>query len=108
MAIWRKYFICAIAILTSTATMHASSGNGMISGKVLSIDGVPIDFATVLLKGTTLSCPTNEKGLYHISAPAGEYTIIFSSCKNAKYRVPTAKNTLNNIRKTLITFGCLI
>ena len=85
MAIWRKYFICAIAILTSTATMHASSGNGMISGKVLSIDGVPIDFATVLLKGTTLSCPTNEKGLYHISAPAGEYTIIFSSVGFEKY-----------------------
>jgi outer membrane cobalamin receptor len=51
----------------------------MISGKVLSLDGEPIDYASVFLKGTSYTCSTNEKGLYHLSAPAGEYTIVFSS-----------------------------
>ncbi len=57
----------------------------MLSGKVLSADGDPIDYATVFLKGTTLSSTTNEKGLYHISAPAGEYTVVFSSVGFEKY-----------------------
>ncbi|MDE6115881.1 MAG: carboxypeptidase-like regulatory domain-containing protein [Duncaniella sp.] len=51
----------------------------MISGKVLSADGEPLDYATVSLKGTEYSSVSNEKGLYHISAPAGEYTVVFSS-----------------------------
>ncbi|MDE6587834.1 MAG: carboxypeptidase-like regulatory domain-containing protein [Paramuribaculum sp.] len=51
----------------------------MISGKVLSSEGEPIDFANVYLKGTTYSGTTNDKGLYHINAPAGDYTIVFSS-----------------------------
>ena len=51
----------------------------MISGKVLSTDGQPIDYATVFLKGTPYLSSTNEKGLYHISAPAGTYTLVFSS-----------------------------
>lgn len=51
----------------------------MISGKVLSTDGQPIDYATVFLKDTPYLSSTNEKGLYHISAPAGTYTLVFSS-----------------------------
>lgn len=51
----------------------------MISGKVLSSDGEPIDYANVYLKGTTYSCTTNDKGIYHINAPAGSYTVVFSS-----------------------------
>ncbi len=52
---------------------------GMVSGKVLSPDGIPIDYATVYLKGTNFYGAANEKGIYHIKAPAGRYTIVFSS-----------------------------
>lgn len=52
--------------------------SGMISGKVLSADGDAVDYATVFLKGTSYSSSANEKGLYHIKAPAGRYTIVFS------------------------------
>lgn len=52
--------------------------SGMISGKVLSADGDAVDYATVYLKGTSYSSSANEKGLYHIKAPAGRYTIVFS------------------------------
>ncbi|MBD5268964.1 MAG: TonB-dependent receptor [Bacteroides sp.] len=59
----------------------------MISGKVLSSDGDPIDYATVYLKGTNYSSTTDEKGLYHISAPAGSYTVVFSSVGFEKLEV---------------------
>ena len=38
-----------------------------------------IDFATVYLKGTQFGCTTNEKGIYHLKAPAGDYTLIVSA-----------------------------
>lgn len=84
MAIWKKYLICIISLLTITAA-NAQDNTGMISGKVISIDGQAIEFATVLLKGTSYSSSTNQKGIYHISAPAGEYTAIFSSVGFQKY-----------------------
>ncbi|MDE7116500.1 MAG: carboxypeptidase-like regulatory domain-containing protein [Muribaculaceae bacterium] len=51
----------------------------MISGKVMTADGEPIDYANVYLKGTKYASYTNDKGLYHIKAPEGEYTLVFSS-----------------------------
>lgn len=57
----------------------AQTMTGMVSGKVLSTDGIPVDYATVALKGTEYSGTTDEKGIYHINARAGRYTIVFSS-----------------------------
>lgn len=57
----------------------AQTMTGMVSGKVLSTDGIPVDYATVALKGTEYSGTTDEKGIYHINAPASKYTIVFSS-----------------------------
>ncbi len=77
-----KSYLKLIISLLALAFFHAASAqttSGMISGKVLSMEGEPIDYATVYLKGTSYTCSTNEKGLYHISAPAGKYTIVFSS-----------------------------
>lgn len=77
MAIWKKILICVIAVL-STATAYARGNSGMVSGRIMTTDGEPVDYATVFLKGTTFSCSTNEKGLYHLSAPAGKYTLVIS------------------------------
>lgn len=38
-----------------------------------------MDFATVYLKGTNYGGTTNEKGIYHLQAPAGEYTLVVSA-----------------------------
>ncbi len=59
----------------------ADALEGMVSGKVLSTDGSPIDFATVSLKSTSIYSSTNDKGIYHITAPAGSYTMIISSAE---------------------------
>ena len=76
-----SYYKVLILITLSLFALstNAKDLTGMISGKVLSLDGEPVDYATVYLKGTTYSCYTNDKGLYHLSAPQGEYTIVFSS-----------------------------
>lgn len=79
MVTWKRYLICVVSLLIVSAVSFAKGVEGMISGKVLSLDGEPIDYASVFLKGTSYTCSTNEKGLYHLSAPAGEYTIVFSS-----------------------------
>lgn len=68
-------FIAPVIAFASNA--HISEG--MLSGKVLSADGEPVDYATVYLKGTNYMSSANEKGLYHIKAPAGKYTVVFSS-----------------------------
>ncbi len=101
MTIWKKYLMFTIAALTAAATF-AKGGAGMISGKVLSTDGEPIEYATVFLKGTALSCSTNDKGLYHLSAPAGEYVLVFSSVgygkQEAKVRIAANERAKLNVK----------
>lgn len=57
----------------------SAQGRSLLSGRVLSSDKSVIDFATVYLKGTQYGCTTNEKGLYHLKAPAGKYTLTVSA-----------------------------
>ena len=51
----------------------------MISGKILSTEKEIVDFATVYLKGTSYGGTTNQEGIYHIKAPAGNYTLVVSA-----------------------------
>lgn len=50
-----------------------------MSGKVVSTDKTIVDFATVYLKGTQYGCTTDERGIYHLPAPAGKYTLVVSA-----------------------------
>lgn len=79
MASPNKCILAVLAICLLSLNLSAKEVTGMISGKVLSSDGEPLDYATVYLKGTTFFGTTNDKGIYHINAPAGNYTIVFSS-----------------------------
>lgn len=75
----KKIVLLLIILSIFSFSTLAKDTTGMISGKVLSVDGEPVDYATVYLKGTTYSSYTNDKGIYHVKAPAGEYTVVFSS-----------------------------
>lgn len=86
MVIFRNYLVLFISLFV-VAVSYGKVPAGMISGKVLSLDGEAVEYATVFLKGTSISCSTNEKGLYHISAPTGEYTLVFSSVGYERYEV---------------------
>lgn len=72
---WRVLFLLW---LVSACTL-AAQGRSLLSGKVLSSDKSIVDFATVYLKGTQYGCTTNEKGLFHLKAPAGKYILVVSA-----------------------------
>lgn len=63
---WGAFFVLCWCIGVGVS----AQGRALLSGKVLSSDKSIIDFATVYLKGTQYGCTTNEKGLYHLKAPA--------------------------------------
>lgn len=49
-----------------------------VCGRVTVAAAEPADFATVHLKGTSYGCITDEKGVFHLKAPAGDYTLVVS------------------------------
>ena len=61
-------------------SVSAQKQKAMLSGKIISTETKEtLDFATVYLKGTTFGCTANEKGIYHLKAPAGHYTLVVSA-----------------------------
>ena len=73
----RGLFLSFSLLLISISAF--SQHKTMISGKVLSTEKTTVDFATVYLKGTNYGGTTNEEGIYHLQAPAGEYTLVVSA-----------------------------
>ncbi|MRY76512.1 TonB-dependent receptor plug domain-containing protein [Parabacteroides distasonis] len=73
----RGLFLSFLLLLISISAF--SQHKTMISGKVLSTEKTTVDFATVHLKGTNYGGTTNEEGIYHLQAPAGEYTLVVSA-----------------------------
>ena len=69
-------FVLLLVFLPVVA--KAQSGT-MISGKIVSTEKEIVDFATVYLKGTNYGGTTNEEGIYHLKAPAGNYTLVVSA-----------------------------
>ena len=59
--------------------MTYAQDGAMISGKILSTEKEIVDFATVYLKGTNYGGTTNKEGIYHLKAPAGNYTLVVSN-----------------------------
>ena len=73
----RGLFLSFLLLLISISAF--SQHKTMISGKVLSTEKTTVDFATVYLEGTNYGGTTNEEGIYHLQAPAGEYTLVVSA-----------------------------
>lgn len=101
MSSYKRYLLPLIVLFIIPFSIFPRDLSGMISGKVLSLDGEPLDYATVFLKGTAYSCSTNEKGLYHISAPAGDYTLVVSS---VGYETSESKVTLKKGERIRLNF----
>lgn len=61
-------------------TVHAQTGgSGTISGKITSDDKKAVEYATVRLKGTSYGGYTDMRGIFHITAPAGSYSLVVSA-----------------------------
>ena len=76
-----KCFLVFLVFLFSVSaySQHERHYTSMISGRVISTEKEVVDFATVYLKGTGHGGITNQEGIYHVSAPAGNYTLVVSA-----------------------------
>lgn len=54
-------------------------GEGTIYGKLISDEDSPVDYATITLKGTRYGCVSDEKGVFELTAPKGEYTLMVTA-----------------------------
>lgn len=73
----KRSVICVLMALVCLVSRAQSFS--MIAGKVLSPEKEIIDFANIRLKGTSYGCVPNERGIYHLKAPAGTYTLVVSA-----------------------------
>jgi outer membrane receptor protein involved in Fe transport len=66
------YCLFSFSILAQQPTVQ-------LSGKISSTDNELLEFATVMLKGTSIGTTVNEKGEYRLTVAPGEYTLIVRS-----------------------------
>lgn len=72
-----------------------------MTGKVLSNEKEAVSFATVYLKGTTHGCTTDERGIYHLHAPAGKYTLVVSTIGYETVETPVTLIDGERIKKNV-------
>lgn len=96
----KQSILLMMMCVTQLAAISATT-DGMVSGKVLTTDGEAIDFATVYLKNTSYASYTNDKGLYHISAPAGVYTLVVSSAGYEEQELPVSLKEGEKVRQNV-------
>ncbi|HEX6182223.1 MAG TPA: carboxypeptidase-like regulatory domain-containing protein, partial [Chitinophagaceae bacterium] len=58
-----------------TAFIFLAAHAGRISGNVTDTKGLPLPFASILIKGTTEGTTANNEGKYFIQLNPGTYTI---------------------------------
>lgn len=69
--------ICLMWLIALTAL--AQSETSLLTGKVISDEKEEVTYATVRLKGLPLGCSTDERGIYHLKAAPGNYTLVISA-----------------------------
>ncbi len=75
---FKRYLTKALSMLALMAFSVLSFGQGTVTGKVIDDKGDPAIGATVSVKGAGNGVSTNLEGVYTLSVPAGEATILFS------------------------------
>jgi TonB-linked SusC/RagA family outer membrane protein len=59
-----------IGVVLTASAARAQSQNAIITGKVMSESGQPLEFANVYINELTISVPTNNQGAFSINIPA--------------------------------------
>ncbi len=69
-----RYFII-LFFLAVVSVYGQNTNDSSVFGKIISEDGSPLVFATVIIKGTKLGTQTDEEGEFEIYAPYGKHSI---------------------------------
>ena len=68
--------VCAL----SAASLFSQEKTALLSGTVTdALSGMPVDFATVYLKNTTIAAESDEKGVWRLEVPANQRMILVFS-----------------------------
>lgn len=81
----RRCVFIFFLIFSVASGFSQSRHQTMISGKIISTAGETVDYATVYFKDTPYGCTPNEKGIYHLHAPSGKYTLVVSAIGYATF-----------------------
>lgn len=99
--------LTTLLLIPLAAAASGGQRDGIISGKIMTSGGDPVEYADVILKGTSFSARTDGKGLYRLNAPAGRYTALFSfvgfETKEVPVTIKAAAMTKINVRLNSVT-----
>ena len=96
-----KVFVLLIALMSSSLNCFASESFS-VKGVVRDAEGEVVSYANVALKGTSYGCVTDEEGKYHISAPAGKYTmsVTMLGYSSVEKKIDLNKDNLLDVKLT--------
>lgn len=96
-----KVFVLLIALMSSSLNCFASESFS-VKGVVRDAEGEVVSYANVALKGTSYGCVTDEDGKYHISAPAGKYTmsVTMLGYSSVEKKIDLSKDNLLDVKLT--------
>ena len=96
-----KVFVLLIALMSSSLNCFASESFS-VKGVVRDTEGEVVSYANVALKGTSYGCVTDEDGKYHISAPAGKYTmsVTMLGYSSVEKKIDLSKDNLLDVKLT--------
>ncbi len=84
---WRKWLLTLGLVLGFSGLFAQQAVTGTVTS---SVDGTPIEGATVLLKGTTTGTFTDTEGRFSIQVPGGNGTLVISFFGFAKQEIEVA------------------
>ncbi|MFD2516746.1 TonB-dependent receptor [Salinimicrobium flavum] len=103
-----RIFTITAALLMSLALHAQNETTGTIAGKLTDkeMNGEPLPFANILLKGTTKGATTDINGLYVLNAlEPGEYTLVFSFVGYESIEVPNVKVVAGKVTEVNTELG---
>lgn len=74
-----KTTLLSTLLAVSVSLCAQENSMGMVSGRITSDGKAAVSYATVKLKDTGYGSATNGEGIYHVKAPAGDYTLVVSA-----------------------------
>ncbi|MES2478157.1 MAG: DUF5686 and carboxypeptidase regulatory-like domain-containing protein [Bacteroidota bacterium] len=100
---YQQSLLCLLLVLNSSGFAIA----GKVSGKIQDEDGLPLAFASVLIKGTSLGTSANADGFYTLNLPEGKYILQaqYIGYKQTEFSLNLSANESAQHNFTLIVQG---
>lgn len=83
-----KRLLLPFILMLSALTMQAQERNGMVSGKVITADGLVVPNAVVFVKGLSRITYTSGTGIFRLSVPQGAQVLVIQSATKKQMEVP--------------------